>query len=42
MGGARNNDLGELFYQPSLLVGGNLEMRFALEETFGPVAPIVR
>ena len=42
VGGARNSDLGPCYYRPSLLVGGTIDMRLAHEETFGPVAPIIR
>lgn len=42
VGGDRNNDLGPCYYRPSLLVGANIDMRLAHEETFGPVAPVIK
>ena len=42
VGGARNDDLGPCYYRPSLLVGANIDMKLAHEETFGPVAPIIK
>lgn len=42
-GGARSPDLGSaLFFQPTVLTGVKRQMSIALEETFGPVAPITR
>jgi len=40
-GGARST-LGELFYEPTLLVDMDPKMRMYREEVFGPVAPIYR
>ncbi|NVK41806.1 MAG: NAD-dependent succinate-semialdehyde dehydrogenase [Oceanospirillaceae bacterium] len=40
--GGRQDDLGECFYQPTVLSGVTPEMRIAREEIFGPVAPIFR
>jgi len=40
-GGARHGDSG-LFFQPTLVTGATREMAFAEEETFGPLAPVVR
>ena len=34
--------LEDAFFQPSVLVGANTDMQLAHEETFGPVAPIIR
>ncbi len=41
-GGRRNTALGELFYEPTVLVDVNHDMLVMREETFGPVLPIVR
>jgi len=41
-GGRRRVDLGPTFYQPTILTDANETMAFTREETFGPVAPIVR
>ena len=41
-GGQRNRDLGELFYQPTVLVDVTHDMLVMQEETFGPILPIVR
>ncbi|GGO83501.1 NAD-dependent succinate-semialdehyde dehydrogenase [Marinobacterium nitratireducens] len=40
--GGRQDDLGECFYQPTVLSGVTDNMRIAREEIFGPVAPIFR
>lgn len=40
-GGARSA-LGGTYYEPTVLAGATQQMRFAQEETFGPVAPLVR
>ncbi len=40
-GGARST-IGELFYEPTLLVDMDPKMRIYREEVFGPVAPIYR
>ena len=42
VGGSRNDELGRCFFRPSLLVGANIDMRLAHEETFGPVAPVIK
>ena len=42
VGGARNDDLGPCYYRPSLLVGASTEMTLAHEETFGPIAPVIK
>ena len=42
VGGARNEDLGPLFYHPSVAVGVSQEMKVTNEETFGPLAAIMR
>ena len=42
VGGARNDNLGPCYYRPSLLVGANTEMTLAHEETFGPIAPVIK
>ena len=38
VGGQKMPDLGENFYQPTVLTGMNMDMQLAQEETFGPVA----
>ncbi|MCA0938606.1 NAD-dependent succinate-semialdehyde dehydrogenase [Salipiger pacificus] len=40
-GGARSG-LGRTFYEPTLLTGVTQAMKVAREETFGPLAPLVR
>ena len=40
--GGKGHEAGELFHQPTVLTGANPDMRLALEETFGPVAPLFR
>lgn len=40
-GGSRH-DLGKTFFQPTVLADVNQEMLIAHEETFGPVAPLIR
>ena len=42
VGGARNEELGPLFYRPSVAVGVSEEMRVSSEETFGPLAAVMR
>ena len=42
VGGTRREDLGGWYYQPSVLTKVNTDMLFSREETFGPVAPIIR
>ena len=39
-GGRRRDDLGELFYEPTILSGVTPEMECYAEETFGPVVSI--
>ena len=41
LGGSRH-ELGQTFYQPSVLTGVTAEMAMSSEETFGPVAALVR
>jgi len=41
-GGRRNPDLPGLFYEPTVLVDVDHEMRIMREETFGPILPIMR
>ncbi len=41
VGGARHT-LGENFYQPTVLLGVSNDMPIACEESFGPVAPLIR
>ena len=41
LGGGRHA-LGGTFYQPTVLRDASMEMRFGQEETFGPVAPLIR
>jgi len=41
LGGARSA-LGSTFYEPTVLVGVTTAMRCYTEETFGPVAPIIK
>ncbi len=40
-GGARAENLAGLFYQPTVLVSVNHEMKVMRDETFGPVLPIM-
>ena len=40
-GGARS-DLGGLFYEPTVLSGVTSDMLVTEEETFGPLAPVIR
>jgi succinate-semialdehyde dehydrogenase/glutarate-semialdehyde dehydrogenase len=42
VGGARDTDKGDLFFQPTILTGVTPAMKLAREETFGPVAPLFR
>ena len=42
MGGGRNQDLGDLFYRPSILTGTTPDMKVSREEIFGPIAPIMK
>jgi succinate-semialdehyde dehydrogenase / glutarate-semialdehyde dehydrogenase len=39
-GGRRRTDLGELFYEPTVLTGVTPEMACYAEETFGPVVSV--
>ena len=41
LGGARH-ELGETFFQPTIITGVTTDMMVATEETFGPVAPLFR
>lgn len=41
-GGARRNDLGDLFYAPTVLTGVAPGMEVMRDETFGPVLPVCR
>lgn len=38
VGGQKMPDLGDNFYQPTVITGMNMDMQLASEETFGPVA----
>ena len=40
--GGRRHALGGTFYEPTVLSGVTANMRVAREETFGPVAPLLR
>ncbi len=40
--GGRRHDLGGTFFEPTLLVGVSQQMLIAQEETFGPVAPVIK
>lgn len=40
--GGRPHALGGNFFEPTVIVDVTSEMRFAREETFGPVAPLLR
>ena len=42
VGGAKNRELGDLFFEPTVLTQVNGEMQVMREETFGPVMTIVR
>lgn len=41
LGGARH-ELGQTFFQPTIITGVTTDMKVASEETFGPVAPLFR
>ncbi|AVW90977.1 NAD-dependent succinate-semialdehyde dehydrogenase [Celeribacter baekdonensis] len=41
MGGSRSN-LGRTFFEPTLIKGVTQQMKVATEETFGPLAPLVK
>jgi succinate-semialdehyde dehydrogenase/glutarate-semialdehyde dehydrogenase len=40
--GGKPHTLGGLFFEPTILTNANETMLFAQEETFGPVAPVIR
>ncbi|MBL8484605.1 MAG: succinate-semialdehyde dehydrogenase [Rhodocyclaceae bacterium] len=40
--GGRRHALGGTFYEPTVLTGVTADMQCAREETFGPVAPLIR
>lgn len=40
--GGRTHELGGLFYEPSILVNVPRQAKLMQEETFGPVAPLIR
>lgn len=40
--GGRRHKLGGLFFQPTVLAGVTADMQINSEETFGPVAPLIR
>ncbi|WP_313955124.1 NAD-dependent succinate-semialdehyde dehydrogenase [Pseudomonas oryzihabitans] len=40
--GGNRHALGKTFFEPTVLVNVTAEMRIAVEETFGPVAPVFR
>ncbi|MNK65714.1 Succinate-semialdehyde dehydrogenase [NADP(+)] GabD [compost metagenome] len=40
--GGRKHELGGLFYEPSILVNVSRQAKLMQEETFGPVAPLIR
>jgi succinate-semialdehyde dehydrogenase/glutarate-semialdehyde dehydrogenase len=40
--GGREHALGGTFFEPTVLVGATPDMRVAVDETFGPVAPVFR
>jgi succinate-semialdehyde dehydrogenase/glutarate-semialdehyde dehydrogenase len=40
--GGDAHELGGTFFQPTVLTGATTAMRIAVEETFGPVAPVFR
>ncbi|AJE46255.1 NAD-dependent succinate-semialdehyde dehydrogenase [Celeribacter indicus] len=40
--GGRRSGLGQGFFEPTLLTGVTQEMKLAREETFGPLAPLVK
>ena len=42
VGGRRAEEIGPNFFKPSVLTGVNTDMRIAHEETFGPVAAMVK
>jgi succinate-semialdehyde dehydrogenase/glutarate-semialdehyde dehydrogenase len=40
--GGKRHALGRTFFEPTVLIDVNADMRLAMEETFGPVAPLFR
>jgi succinate-semialdehyde dehydrogenase / glutarate-semialdehyde dehydrogenase len=40
--GGKRHSLGGLFFQPTVLTGVTPQMQVSFEETFGPVAPLIR
>jgi succinate-semialdehyde dehydrogenase/glutarate-semialdehyde dehydrogenase len=42
LAGGRTHELGGLFYEPSILVNVSRQSKLMQEETFGPVAPLIR
>ncbi|HCL64759.1 MAG TPA: succinate-semialdehyde dehydrogenase (NADP(+)) [Rhizobium sp.] len=40
--GGNGSELGGLFFQPTILTGVTSNMKVAIEETFGPVAPLFK
>jgi succinate-semialdehyde dehydrogenase / glutarate-semialdehyde dehydrogenase len=40
--GGKRHEAGNLFFEPTVVEGVTSSMRFASEETFGPVAPLLR
>ncbi len=40
--GGKPHELGGTFYEPTVISGATMDMLFAQEETFGPVAPLYR
>jgi succinate-semialdehyde dehydrogenase / glutarate-semialdehyde dehydrogenase len=40
--GGKPHALGGTFYEPTIITGATADMKFAREETFGPVAPLFR
>src|SRR5690606_27900779 len=40
--GGRPHERGGTFFEPTVLTGATPAMRIAVEETFGPVAPVFR
>lgn len=40
--GGKPGACGELFFEPTVLAGATQDMRIAHEETFGPIAPVIK
>ena len=40
--GGKRHPRGGFFYEPTVMTGVTQDMRCSYEETFGPVAPIIR